>query len=232
MVKTLQTLIETSRRQYRTMTEMVAATLREAIIGGALGSGEMIRQDQLAAAFGVSRMPVREALRQLEAEGLVEFLPHRGAVVAELKPDEILEMCEIRSLLECHALKKAVPKLSEDVLRRAECVLDELDEENDVARWGEMNQRFHMTLYDNLRGTRLYDLVAAQYQHLDRYIRVTLTQLDYAGKSQAEHRMLVAACRAGDPDRAAEVLRGHLAKSAGAIAELLAGQQALAGAQR
>lgn len=217
----LQALIEDTRPHYRTITEMVSATLRQAIIQGTLASGETIRQDQLAAAFGVSRMPIREALRQLEAEGLVEFYPHRGTVVAAIEPKDILELFEIRLLLECHATAKAVAAIDTASLDRAADILDEIDAEPDVAKWGELNRRFHLELYGGIKGSRLYAMIEAQYRHLDRLVRLVLSQLDYAEKSQAEHRLLLQQFRDGDADGAANTLRDHLAISSARLAELL-----------
>ena len=217
----LQALIEDTRPHYRTITEMVSATLRQAIIQGTLASGETIRQDHLATAFGVSRMPIREALRQLEAEGLVEFYPHRGTVVAAVEPKDILELFEIRLLLECHAIPKAVATIDAASLGRAADILDEIDAEPDVAKWGELNRRFHLELYGGIEGSRLYAMIEAQYRHLDRLVRLVLSQLDYAEKSQAEHRLLLQQFRDGDADGAANTLRDHLAISSARLAELL-----------
>ncbi len=220
-MNTLQALIEDTRPRYRTITEMVSATLRQAIIEGTLASGETVRQDQLAAAFGVSRMPIREALRQLEAEGLVEFYPHRGTVVAAIEPSDILELFEIRVLLECHAMERAVASIDAASLDRAADILDEIDNEPDVAKWGELNRRFHLTLYGGLKGSRLYTMVEAQYRHLDRLVRLVLSQLDYAEKSQAEHRALLQDFRDGNAKAAADTLRNHLTISSTRLAELL-----------
>ena len=218
----LKALIERMRPQYRTITEMVAATLRQAIVDGTLSGGEPLRQDQLAADFEVSRMPVREALRQLEAEGLVDFYPHRGTVVASIEPADILEINEIRVLLECHAMTKAVASIDKASLDRAGEILDELDNEPDVAKWGELNRRFHLSLYAGLKGTRLYAMVEGQYLHMDRLVRLVLSQLDYAKQSQTEHRLILKHCRAGNAERAAEVLRDHLIKGSTRLAQLLA----------
>ncbi len=220
-MRTLETLVEQARPRYRTITEMVTATLRQAIIEGTLAGGETIRQDHLASTFGVSRMPIREALRQLEAEGLVEFFPHRGTVVAAIEPGEILEIFEIRVLLECHAISKAVSRIDDATLDRAEEILDEIDKEPDVAKLGELNRRFHLTLYAPLQGTRLHTMVEAQYRHLDRMVRLVLSQLDYAETSQAEHRALLQHSRDRNGERAADTLRSHLTVSSNRLADLL-----------
>lgn len=217
----LETLIEDAKPRYRTMTEMVSATLRKAIIAGTLKSGEPIRQDHLAATFGVSRMPIREALRQLEAEGLVEFFPHRGTVVASIEPADIVETFEIRVLIEGHALRKVVPRMKTSTLDAAEEICEALDNETDMARWGELNRRFHMTLYGELEGSRLYSMIEAQYAPIDRVVRLLLSQLDYMETSQKEHRLILRHCREHDADAAVAVLRDHLTVSSSLLAETL-----------
>lgn len=97
--------------------------LRRAVLTGLLEAGQLLRQDELATNIGVSRMPVRVALRQLESEGRVRHLPRRGFVVATLTPQEIEEIYEIRALLEGYAMRLAVPQLDEDRLRRLEKLL-------------------------------------------------------------------------------------------------------------
>src|SRR5919204_6551984 len=119
-------------RRRRTTPGMVADVLRDAIMRGVLKGGQPLRQDELAAQFGLSRIPVREALRQLEGEGLVTVNPHRGAVVSTLSSDELQEVCEIRSALETMALRLAIPHLDEEALARAEAILVETDRETDV----------------------------------------------------------------------------------------------------
>src|SRR4029077_2026095 len=128
-----------------------ARALRDMILSGEIAEGEQLRQDALAAAHGVSRIPLREALRQLEAEGLVSFFPHRGAVVSTLSLAEIEELFEIRALIEADVLRRAIPHLTADDLDRAEEIVDTarvaFQRESDVGRWGELNWKFHSTLY-------------------------------------------------------------------------------------
>ncbi len=125
----LDELAADAAKQYRTTPTMVADILREAILAGALKGGQPLRQEDLATKFRLSRGPVREALRQLEGEGLITFSPHRGAVVSELSLAEVQEICDIRIALETAALRFAIPHLSEDVLKRAEEILDEADQQ-------------------------------------------------------------------------------------------------------
>ena len=208
----LQRLIEQSRPRFRTATALVSDTLRMAIMDGSLGAGEALRQDSLAEAFGVSRMPVREALRRLEAEGLIEFIPHRGAVVAKAEPVDIAEVFEIRRLLETYALRGSVPNLTDEDFERAGELLDEIDREDDVGRWGDLNRRFHLTLYGGFPGKRLLAIIDAQHRAVDRYVRMLLASLDYRHRSQDEHREILRLCRERDPDSAAAALEAHLSE--------------------
>src|SRR6187402_1183909 len=123
--------------------DTVREALRRAISAGELAPGIQLRQDELAEKFGTSRIPVREALRQLEAEGFVTFLPNRGAVVSDLSVDEVVELLEIRIALECHALRLAIPVLGEIDLDEARKILQAYDSEPDPAKWGAFNWKFH-----------------------------------------------------------------------------------------
>ncbi|MDX5893014.1 GntR family transcriptional regulator [Rubrobacter radiotolerans] len=189
---------------------MVVGGLRDAILSGVLVGGQPLRQDEIAEQFGVSRMPVREALRQLEGEGMVSFYPHRGAVVSELSQEEVLEIIEIRVALETMALRKAFPLLGEEELRLAEDVLRSIDEEeNLVSRWGELNWRFHATLFSPADRPRLLSIVKAQHTAFERYIRVHLVLSDYENP-QREHYELLDTCRRKDLDGALQLLSTHI----------------------
>src|SRR2546430_16870352 len=115
-------------KHYRSIPTMVADILREAILTGKLRGGQPLRQEELATKFGLSRGPIREALRQLEGEGLIVFNPHRGAVVSPLSLAEVQEICDIRIALETAALSLAMPHLSEKALKRADAILDEAEQ--------------------------------------------------------------------------------------------------------
>src|SRR3954470_7939582 len=132
--------------QRQTIASMTVEALRERILRGDYPDGEPLRQDALADELGVSRIPVREALRQLEAEGLVTFNPHRGAVVSSLSLDEIVELFELRADIECDLLARAVPRMAKEQLDRAVEVLDEFEDAlhaGEAMRWGPLNWHFH-----------------------------------------------------------------------------------------
>lgn len=207
---TLSGLIAEALPRYQTAADLVADTLRKAIVNGAIGSNEPLRQEDLAARFGVSRMPVRDALRRLEAEGLVVFHPRRGAFVAGFGLSDVGEIYELRALLEVEALRLSLPTLTGAAFTTAEGTLDEIDGEADISRWGALNLRFHLALYSGCGRKRLLDLIEAHCVAIDRYVRILLSHLDYREESQAEHRHLLALCRRQEIETATRVLRDHL----------------------
>ena len=194
----------------QTVAEQVANVLREAIADGSLADGTALRQDDLALRFGFSRMPIRDALRQLEAEGIVQIHPTKGAQVARMDATEIREIFALRDLLESQALNLSVPTLGSEKLDEAAQVLARIDAEPDVARWGALNRTFHLALYSACGNARLLALIEAHHNAADRYVRMLLSSLDYRGVSQAEHRELLAACRKRDTAEAVRVLKKHL----------------------
>lgn len=197
-------------QRYRTTPGLVAEVLREAILRSVLKGGEQLPQDEIAAQLGVSRIPVREALRQLEAEGLVTFYPHRGAVVSELSDQEVQEIYEIRIPLEITAIRLAIPHLAEEDLRRAEDLLAAIDRETDVAKWSDLNREFHGTLYAPANRPRLVALINTLRTNVERYQRIYISLMQHKPTSQREHRQIIEACRRRDIVGAVEALERHL----------------------
>lgn len=213
----LLALIAEGGGRHRTATAFVEATLRTAILSGRLRGGTPLRQEDLAAAFGVSRMPVREALRQLEAQALLDFVPHKGAVVTEISAADAADTYAIRMALEPAALERSIPNLTETDFERAENLIDEMDNEQDPGRMGELNRRFHMTLYGAAGRPKLIVLTESHLASFDRYLRFHLAAKGRAHMSQDEHRAMLDAARGRDTARAVEVLRRHLTTAAETI---------------
>ena len=138
----------------------IEETLRNAILDGRLPCGTAIRQEALAKLFGVSRMPVREALRQLEAQGLLQVVQYKGAVVAPLIEDNSLETYELRQLLEAQALRLSVPLLSKEDFEEAEGYIEALEIEKDFGKIGTLNRQFHQALYCKAPNKKLLALIA------------------------------------------------------------------------
>jgi DNA-binding GntR family transcriptional regulator len=209
------------RRQ--TTPSMVADVLRDAIVRGVLKANEPLRQDELAARFGLSRIPVREALRQLEGEGLVTVRPHRGAVVSPLSADELRELCEIRGALEVATLRRAIPYLTEETLARAQAILEETDQAADVLEiWSTNNWRFHATLYQPADRPRFLAMIKSLHDNVDRYLRLHVSILNYRARGQQEHWQILDACRRRDEAAATALLDQHIASVATLLAEYLA----------
>lgn len=208
-------------QRYRTAPGLVAEVLREAILRNVLAGGEQLRQDEIAAHLGVSRIPVREALRQLEAEGLVTFFPRRGAVVSQLSYQEVQEIYEIRIPLEAAALRLAIPHLSEDDLQRAAEILDTIDREAEVTRWSELNRAFHTTLYAPAGRARLLTLINTLRTNVERYQRIYISLMHHNPDSQREHRLILEACRRRDIVAAVKALESHLGNAAQSLVAYL-----------
>lgn len=193
-----------------TSNQTIADALRDEILRGKLQGGQPLRQDEIAAQFGVSKIPVREALVQLKAEGLVNLYPNRGAFVSELSAAEADEIYVMRIALETAALARAIPSLTVAHLKHAEKVLDAIDQEENIAKWGELNWEFHATLYAPASLPRLMDTIKTLHVNIARYLVLYLAGMAYQKKSQKEHRAILAACRNGDIEKAVTVLEGHL----------------------
>lgn len=193
-----------------TASDIIANHIREAIITGDFDEGEPIRQDDVAKLFDVSKIPVREALKRLEAEGLVEFQRNRGAVVKSITEPEIEQIFEVRAMLESNALRLSVPHMTEETFHKAEKYCDAFAQETNVARWAELNWQFHSCLYEDANRPFLMNLIRSVNDRIERYLRVQLTLSGGTGDDDREHREILAACREGNADRAAELLHQHI----------------------
>jgi len=198
----------------QSLASAVANRLREKIIRGELHEGEQLRQDAIAAEFQVSRIPVREALRHLEAEGLITIVANRGAVVSALSPEEIGELFTIRAVLETHVLRQAIPNLSEEDIQKAEEILkgyeQVVEEDSDISSWGQWNWNFHSTLYSPANRPVLMNLLRTLNNNCDRYTRLHLLFTRDLHRAGRAHRILLDACKAKQVDTACDILWRHI----------------------
>lgn len=175
--------------------EVIADVVRTLILRGHIAGGQPLRQDAIAKWFGVSHIPVREALRQLTAEGLVELHSKRGAIVATLQPDEAEEILEIRLTLEIKAVSLAMPHWTDNTFEQLELQLTEAEGCDSIDRWSDLNRSFHDGLYLACARPRLLNLIASLNANVDRYIRLLVSRSDYRLQAQREHRAILASAR-------------------------------------
>lgn len=212
-------------QERRSLPDLIAESLRHAIVRGDIEPGEPLRQEEIAAQFATSRIPVREGLRQLEVEGLVSFHPNRGAVVTKLSPGDIREIFEIRLALETAALRFAIPHHDERTWRDAEGILDAIDREDTANPWGEGNRRFHLALYAPAERPRLHEMIAGLYRNGERYEHKARTLAWYHERAQEEHRRLLDLCRKRDADAAVALLTEHIEAFGKVLVQALADEE-------
>lgn len=199
--------------KHRTLSSAIVDQLRQAILDGSHPAGSQLRQDALAQAYAVSRIPVREALFQLEAEGFVKIVPHKGAIVSGLSLDEINDVFELRKLLEPRLLASSIPALTAadfEAVAGMEAAFEEAMSAGDISRWGLLNADFHMALYARATQPRTLSIVSGLLQTSDRYTRLQLQRGSSIERAQAEHNELIRLCRSGRIGEAESLLIDHI----------------------
>jgi len=198
----------------QSLTSAVADKLRDQIIRGEIVEGTQLRQDAIATQYRVSRIPVREALRQLDAEGLITIVPNRGAVVPALSPDDIEELFSIRALIEPEILKRSIPHLTEGDFSEAERVLrtyvSELRRDDHVSAWGRLNWQFHSILYSRANLPRSMAIIRNVNNSGERYTRLQLYLTHGIKRANEEHHQMLQLCRQRDIAAACKLLREHI----------------------
>ena len=209
----------------QSLTSAVADRLRDQIIRGIIPEGDQLRQDAIAKEYRVSRIPVREALRQLEAEGLISIVQHRGAVVRALSPDDVEELFTIRALLEPELLKLSIPHLTEKDFADADKILrtyvSELKHADHVGAWGQLNWEFHSVLYSRSNRPYFMSVLRIINNNGERYTRLLLFLTRGMDRANKEHRKLLDLSRQRDVPAACELLRHHILDAGRSLKELL-----------
>lgn len=192
------------------LSEQIADILRVEVLSGRLGAGQKLAQEDLATRFDVSRIPVRDALRKLEGEGLVTSSRRGGARVARLELPDLEELYEMRLAIEPRNARRAAVALNEDDLRSMEQQLQAMDSAPDADRWREAHTRFHESLNTASGFKRMNELIENLRKHTERYVRFYQT---FAGEGAAlseEHRRILETARSRHPDATEEAVRAHL----------------------
>ena len=200
--------------RFENLPDIVHDHLRQRIFAGAAKAGEPLRQENIARALGISRVPVREALKRLEAEGLVAFRPRRGYLVVELDPIEITEIFEIRGLLEKQAGGLAAKQRSDDEVGEIEAILHEMDRMLDptpenIDAFARINHAFHSRITACSRRPRLCRLLETLGDQVESYIRIDAVSGGRLEVAQREHWDIFKAFRAGDARATARFCAAH-----------------------
>ncbi|MGH9487286.1 MAG: GntR family transcriptional regulator [Terriglobales bacterium] len=209
----------------QSLASAVAEKLRDKIILGELAEGAQLRQDMIAAELQVSRIPVREAFRELLAEGLISITPNRGAVVSALEPAEVEELFQMRAVLEPEVLRASIPRLREAHLAAAAAIHErfrsELLRTEAVSAWGRLNSQFHAALYAGAALPQFQAVLRTINNNGDRYTRLQLFLTAGHERAVEEHQRLLELCRARDADAACELLVRHVRHAGASLRQLL-----------
>jgi DNA-binding GntR family transcriptional regulator len=210
---------EGSSRGHRTLAEKAFETLHTAIITGRLKPGARLPIEELAEHLEMSPMPIREAVRRLDAAGLVENIPHRGARVSDLSVTDLTEVYEARIALEILAIQRAAERFTRRHAADARRCLTALDTHSAGIsdEFTAAHARFHFSLYEAAGSTWLLRLIRPVWETSERYCLRQPESLQLATRG-SEHADILAACEAHDPSRAAAALYAHLAVTANSLA--------------
>jgi DNA-binding GntR family transcriptional regulator len=212
----------------RTVKSSLVDNLREDILRGELVPGQNIRLEEVAARFDVSTTPVREALRDLEAEGLVTIFPHRGAVVTQLSADDLRDIYDIRATLEEKATRQAVPRMTESTLSQLLSYLEQMDSHlGELVTLIKLNHAFHTTLYGASGRRHLCELISMLRYRTQHYLVPFISDIGGMPQAQAEHRAIIEACQRGDAEDAATIIYNHVNNVGNTLVEYLLRQEEL-----
>lgn len=193
--------------------DIVADSIREAINEGKLPDGAVLNQANLAIRFGVSRVPIREAMRQLQAEGLIESHAHKIAVVRSTTVEQLTEIFSLRALIEGWVIEQAVGRIDDDRAARARAINERLRIEPDHEAWLDLNTEFHDTLYEAAGCEAAMGILEPLRLRLGRYTKLWsfgAGDVHYPMEACAEHDEILASVVAGDAARARVLTEAHV----------------------
>ncbi len=191
------------------LSSRIAEALARRIISGAIGPGERLRQDHVAAEFGASHVPVREAFRQLESQGLAISQPRRGVRVTSFDMAELREVAEMRAALEVLALRHAAPRLTRALLNQAESASHAGERAENVTQWEAANRAFHRMLLAPCDMPRLMAQIDDLHAASARFLFASWRS-EWEARTDHDHRAILAALRRGHVERACEILSRHV----------------------
>lgn len=197
---------------YIPLREAVFRTLKAAIVEGLLQPGQAIVENKIAGELAVSRTPVREAIRMLESEGLVTFMPGRKATVSAPSVQEVADIYEIRMLVEAEALRRITPEHANliEELEGYTQIADGYLKQGDITEMGKVNTRFHLAIISAFNNEKLQQIVAPLHDTIARFLRYTLMDRDWAIRANNEHKQIVAYVKKGKTEKAVSAMIQHL----------------------
>ena len=204
-----------------TTSEELAGRLRREILRAELAPGARLRQGAIAARFGVSTTPVREAFALLQSEGLVQIDPHRGAIVFLPSIEDLQEYYEIRESLETLAITLAITNLEDELLVELEGLVAKMRDVEDEPSWAVMNEEFHRTLYAAAKRPRLANMISTLRDASSTYIHMYLSRQNRDERSNDDHQQILEACRARDAEQARAAVSHHLRHTASELATFI-----------
>jgi DNA-binding GntR family transcriptional regulator len=211
-------------RRPPTAQEAVATELRREIVSGELPPGTQILQDRVAEQFGVSRVPVREALKMLEGEGQISYEPHRGYFVTELDIGELIEVYHIRNVLEAEAVRYAIPRMTSEDDERLEAALldtEEATKQDDIVALTAANRRFHFALIEPCGMSRLVRIIRQLWDSTDPYRSVYFVAREHREKIDNDHRAIIDAVIARETERVVALLADHRSGTVASLQQML-----------
>ncbi|MCK0162340.1 GntR family transcriptional regulator [Marinobacter sp. S6332] len=210
------------------LPEIIANDLRRRILSGELSEGEAIRQEALTEEYGVSRMPVREALKRLAAEGLLNWENNRGGSVVKHSLSEIGEIFDLRALLEVDLYRQSVPLLESSDFALCERLLDEMEMSyaaDNVGDWGDLNHAYHGALFAKANRPMTMEFLKRLSLHSDRYVRIHLSVIKQREPAKAEHRALLEHAKHGRIEDGTLLLESHIRRTRDELLEMVAKQR-------
>jgi DNA-binding GntR family transcriptional regulator len=198
-----------------TLQYKVTTKLREVILKGHFKMGDRLIQEEWATKLGVSRMPIREALRQLEVEGLVRNEPRRGAIVTPISVDDIQEIYQLRALLEGEAVEKSQAHLTKENIKELEQLYEKMiglnDGENGMEQFTKLNKRFHQVLRDGCKWRRIHGMIDTLWKGIPLQTPSLLS--DHIKEAHREHKLMIDYIKMNEPEKLKEVMRHHILRT-------------------
>jgi DNA-binding GntR family transcriptional regulator len=208
--------LDTLEVDSRLLSVRIADEIRRAVLDGEMLPGTRVGQEWLASKFGASRIPVREALRQLQDEGLVILAPNRGAWIADVTSQESIEVYKIREVLEPLAMAESVPNLTDEDVEELEATVDRLEQVDNVQEYITLDRAFHLKTYSGAPMPHLLRMIERYWnstQHFRRWFVKDSLAKDGFPFSDPQHLMLVEMIRARDAEGAASIVHLHIRRT-------------------